>query len=587
MNTELATKNQESKIAVYHEEPVTLLTTRTETGVATYDADRFRTWAATISAGYKKDNVPQVVRDAKIFLHEDCGDAPGLRSALEASGKTNLTITMVSNNVQDCLKQLFVAYGETKIFGNQEKLTVLYKDKGKPFRKVVLAGTPEYADYLSQCKVSTFVPFYLAEWQGKESRIIFPDGFMPYRLRFGSENSANAFVDALQALKRLTGGALLGVPLNLSIVYPHVMCPDHVRRQVPIWRVVLKYPGGLTMGAGELRGVLESGLRDASQMALPAAIALEENLEAIVLNDEALDVDETTGERRGSASDVRTVTEGSTPDRRRDDYFKAMQGTPFASDEYRPDLVQKMADNAGVQLSAPSLKELCEVATADEWIICTEVMCKAAAEYHGTENTKEPKAVVAETDPYATPEVKTAVAPVTPAAPVAPATPAAPAPAEEQLPSIPEIRDYFVLDRAPTGEECTVATAYLRKHLNQVEFSRFGKACGGIHPIFGILQARNHNLTNFRDMMLLLDPDWKDEAEPTPSYLTLDRAPTAEESAAAVEFATILKPAQFDSLVLAAGGIHIHFVLLEAQRLGLTDFPGIMRLVDADYQEAA
>ena len=122
---ELANK-QENQIATYVEEPVKLLDPRAEGGVISYESGQsMKMWAATISAGYKDGDTPRVVRDGKIRLHEDMGEAPGIKAALAATEHKSITITMLSDNIGDCLKQLFCAYGTVKIFGDQNSLTTM------------------------------------------------------------------------------------------------------------------------------------------------------------------------------------------------------------------------------------------------------------------------------------------------------------------------------------------------------------------------------------------------------------------------------------------------------------------------------
>ena len=175
------TKQDTANIAPYVEEPVKLLDPYAAGGIKTHDSSQgLRMWAATISAGFKENNTPRVVTDGKFRLHEDMGDAPGIRAALDDSGWKSLTITMLSDSIGDCLKQLFTAYGSTKIFGDEKSLTLITRDGQGQKRQTVLAGTPEYEAALKQCKASTFVPFALAKWdeEGNPS-MSFPDGLAP------------------------------------------------------------------------------------------------------------------------------------------------------------------------------------------------------------------------------------------------------------------------------------------------------------------------------------------------------------------------------------------------------------------------
>ena len=512
MISSIANQNNTPVYQPHVEEKVQLLDPLAPGGIVDYESGKsFRMWAATISAGYKEENTPRVVRDGKIRLHEDMGDAPGIKAALAATEYKSLTITMLSNSVSECLKQLFTAYGATKIVGDETALTVLKFAGNEPSREVIKADDPRFAATLKQCKASTFVPFALADWDEQDRpSISYRDGFMPYRLRFGSRNSAIAFVEALQAIKRLTNGQLVGVPLDLSIAYKDVLTPLGKRAKVPVWNPVLKHPRGLTLGARQIQGILTAGIKDAAQMALPPRIEIDsqEVQDAVLLSEENIEADLETGEvvkKEMSAEDVRTITTGEIPKRRQEDFFKATQGTPFTTDENRPKLVQRMADAAGVVIQNPSLRELVEKATAQEWSICAEVMCKASAAYLGTEEVKAPRAVVGDDDPY-----KEAIEAelVEDAAPQTAATPSVKQPESAAPAELPKVKSYFGLDREPTVEEIQVATAYSREHLTEAEAGSLKKHAGGIHLAFVLLQAKKKGVTTFVDMMRLIDPEF-------------------------------------------------------------------------------
>jgi Recombination directionality factor-like len=560
-DNELAS-HKESAIHTYQEETVHLLDPRSETGLTKYEPG-LRMWAATVSAGWKNpQGIPQVSRDGKIILHEDMGDAPGIKAALEATGYRSITITMLSDGIGDCLKQLFCSYDTTKIFGDHTALTVMRMEGDKQVRKVIKNGEPGWKEMLAKTKPCTFVPFALAEWDENDlAAISFVDGFVPYRLRFGSNNSIRAFVEALQAIKRITGGKLIGVPLNLSIAYKTVMCPDLCRRSVPVWNPVLKHPKGLRLGAAQIQGILTAGIKDAEQLALPEPIRLddEEVLDAIIKTEQQDAVDEESGEVTSAQTDaaithadMRIITEAEVPEQRRLDYFRNMQNTPYVHDEARAILVQRCANIAGLHLSEPSLRELVFAANAEEWRICEEVMCKAAAGFHGTDAPeKSAKAVVSEEDPYAdsaqtgttqaaaaTVETKPVEEPKTEPTPAqtegtakeaepaktpdpvkepeqsaAAAKPAPkkrePTPVADQ-PKIPVVKNYLVLERDPTESEKAVAEIYGRDHLSQEQFIDFGRLCGGINVYMGLLQARQAGAENFGDIMRAVDPDWKE-----------------------------------------------------------------------------
>ena len=568
MNDNTPAKTNETAIAPYVEETVQLLDPRAEGGIAVHDSKKgLRMWAATVSAGWKEPGAqnPSVVRDGKMRIHEDTGAAPGLKAALAKSDGFALTITMLSNNIADCMKQMLCSYGSVKVFGDHNGLTVMRMVDGAVDKKIILPSDPQFAKTLDMCKAVTFIPFALAEWtegENPEPYIVFPDGYLPYRLRFGSVNSARVFVDSLQAIKRLTGGQLIGVPLHLSLSYQSKMYPDKKDNQlkrtvVPIWSPVLKHPKGIALGARQIQGILTAGIQDASQLALPAPIDMSdpEVVEAVLVADEKVDrIEATEGGEVTEAEftpaadlrDIRTLTAQEVPGRRKDDYFRACQKTIFATDQGRPALVARMAKASGVEIDAPSLVLLCERATHEQWAICNEVMCKALAAYHGTEEpTKEAKPVITSGDPYAeqTPITKPAnpveTKPVTGKKVEEPTKPAevAPAPVEEKKPEEPApkptqakrrkgttpatgggidmslVNNYVLLERDPTPAELDAATDWGGKHLTEAQFSQLVLLAGGINVTFVMMQARKKGITDFGDMVRLIDQFWDEDGK--------------------------------------------------------------------------
>ncbi|HWD39792.1 MAG TPA: hypothetical protein VG944_13160 [Fimbriimonas sp.] len=515
---------QDSNLASYEDEPIKLLDPRSKGGVLEYESGKsLRMWAATISAGKKDGDRPTVTKNGVICLHEDMGEAPGIRAALEATKFKSVTITMLSNNIGDCLKQLFCSYGKVKVFGDEKSLTAMWlDDQKKQQRKVVAAGDPEFDKYLAMCKASTFVPFALAAW-GEDGNpgLSWPDGFIPYRLRFGSLNSARAFVDSLQAIKRLTQGHLMGVPLVLSIADKSVMTPELDRRKVPVWNLVLKHPSGLPMRAADIQRVLTAGIRDAQQMALPANTDFdpEQLADAERAIEQQITEEGEVVDTNLNPGAVKVAVTGDATETRIADYFRAMQNTPYTDDGVRALLVEKCANNAGIVLERPSLRLLAELATPDEWRICAETFCKAAAEHHGTEQTKAARQIVDDANPYDDPpkvDAKEAAVDPTPYVPddqrEVPKEPAAEAQPEtaKQAAKLPTVKNYLTVEREPTKEEADVAKEYARQHLTQDQFMEIGKACGGIQPLMVMLQARKLGATSFGDIMRVVEPGYKD-----------------------------------------------------------------------------
>lgn len=484
------------------EQPVMLLDPRAEGGVTQYQSGvNLRMWAATISAGFKEDNTPRVVRDGKIQLHQDMGDAPGIRQALEATNYVSLTITMLSDDINECLKQMFTCYGNVKVFGDQHQLTVMRMNDGRQERKVITPADPLWRETLRMCKPSTFVPFALSAWGDDNNPFLYwPDGFIPYRLRFGSLNSARAFADSLQAIRKLTGGRLVGVPLTLTLVYKTVMTPDLKRQTVPVWNLVLKHPSGMPMRSADIQRVLTAGTQDAQMMALPASIDVDP--EVVYQADELIESqleNAESGEPHLNPDAIHTVSTGAKTSTRVEDFFRATQGTPWSTDEFRPILVQEMADAAGIALESPSLRLLAEQATTEEWGTCTLVMCRKAADFHGTEPNKPPKAVATDSNPFEDVEF------------TAPASGPAEPPKEDVVATLPQVGSYLTLDRKPTKDEEKAATAFIKKHLSPDQYKAIGTVAGGIDPRFVILEASRKGLISYPDIRRLVDADFKVE----------------------------------------------------------------------------
>lgn len=382
-------------------ERVELLDTRSETGLATIEGgQQLSMWAATISAGFMKDGKPQVARDKKIQLHKDMADCSGIEAALDATGYSSLTITMLYDNVNECLKQLFCNYGSTKIFGDSDKLTCMKIADGKVARTEILKGDPRFKATLETCKVSTFVPFYLAEWDSDgadaQPRITFPDGLIPYRLRFTSKHSVNSFVQCLLSAKKITGGKLAGIPLTLSLVNKKVMTPTLERREVPVWSLVLKHPSGLPMTTNQVRSILQAGIEDAAQLALEAP---RYDHEAVFEAEAILDA---------TAEDVEEAAEqiqsGDSPEGRRLQFFAIVRDCPLGKDE-RQRAVTLMAETIGLSPGLycrdgkASLSKFVQNVTPEQWDDAVEALCLETINYKAPHSVQqEPETVIEERD---------------------------------------------------------------------------------------------------------------------------------------------------------------------------------------------
>lgn len=351
MSTELAT-TQTRGIAQYTPEVVELLDQHSETGVSRIEANARLSHLATISAGYKEGNRPMVERGGKIHLHEDMGDAPGIRSALEATGYRSLTIVLLYDDIAQNLRQMFTNYGSVKMFGDKHSITCLKAGKtptDPPSKIVYQAGTEDYKKCIAQCKVSTFVPFALGQWQDGQPMVIWPDGLLPYRLRFGSKSSAINFIEAIRAIKQLTGGVVKGVPLELTLGKRSVLTPQMERREMPVWRVCLKHPSDMPMTAHAVRNILEQGTANYGSMALPAP---DVDPEIIFAHDEIFEVDPALDDEATA-----TLTTGISADLIKSQYFSLTKGTPYA-DEKRAEMVRDAGNKIWHAYPSDSLKLL-------------------------------------------------------------------------------------------------------------------------------------------------------------------------------------------------------------------------------------
>lgn len=545
--TNLATK-EENGIVRLTQEPIRMLDARAPGGVVVYDATIIKPqWAACISLGKKAgDNPASSKKDDPLWihLHEDMGDAPGIRAALAATNHKSLTVTMISDNINECWVQSYAAYGSRKISGDEKSLTVMkFSNKTLEYSKTFYADEPKGADgfnnydkALAECRVQYWLQFVLCEWgDDGRPRTIYNDGFgLPYRFRTGSKRTFESLVASMQAVQALNGGRLAGVPFTLKPAFPNALTPQGERRRVVRMQMSVCPPGGVILDNAQLRRALNCALEDRNLLALPAPIEMtqETRLLAMAVDDNEIEADDETGEvvnTKHSTIAEQIATTGTVTEIRVKDYFRATQNTPFTDDKRRPGLVQRMADAAGVVIDAPSLTLLASVATVDEWEICTEVFCKAAAAYLGTEETKAPKVVVGSDDPYAqeqtpssTPTAVTeTVPPVSTAAPEVPKEtlqedrlareekPTETNTLPDQTPRLPKVRNYLALDRQPNKAEQDVATAYIKEcGMSQEQFVAIGKASGGINVLFVILQARQDKLTAFADIMRLVDESY-------------------------------------------------------------------------------
>lgn len=275
-------------------------------GGAVYEAPKVDA-LATISAGYKNaDGFPVVSRDGTIYVRS--GDrAPGLIAELGRRGNKSLTIALVHNDPKDVLQQWFATYSKTRLEarGDADEITLIHlRDTGRKNRRNEPVLEPEretirradnpkrFAMLAASMKVQTSLYFALAEWDGAEPRLIFPDGLGLYRLAFASLNSAEAIKSQLSYIASLTGGRVAGVPLELSIAYRNLAGPDGVRRdRVPIFSLVLQPPETIKLSPSMVASILQSGIEQAQQLAIAAP--RPETLELAEYEGPDVDLDDT------------------------------------------------------------------------------------------------------------------------------------------------------------------------------------------------------------------------------------------------------------------------------------------------------
>ena len=338
---------------------------------------------ATISAGYKnQQGVPVVSRDGIIHIVDEGQPAPGLREALQARDNMALTVAVGSDDPFEVLQQSYKRYSRTRLeaWGNHEQITEIRilpgQERAKPgavleTERVTVwrKDDPErYAALVATCKAESFFFFYLARWMNDGTpQIYMPDGWGAYRLRFTSLNSAEAIRNQLAFIAARTGGRVAGVPLELFITYRNLAGPDGVRRNVPVWTLVLQPPDMLNLQtAGGIRGILESGIAQVEQMALPKPMI--ETLDQAMLAPPDVDLEAPTsidGEAREISADDERLMRAGGPianfERFKIEYFLAVGSSSFRTDEGRRALL--LAYTHG---RTGSLREFAQLHTSHE-----------------------------------------------------------------------------------------------------------------------------------------------------------------------------------------------------------------------------
>lgn len=223
---------------------------------------------ATISAGAKNEKgIPIRSTDGRIFLHDPNNRAPGLQAALEETAYRRLTIAFPSNDLSKVVQQRYACYSATQLraYGDEHVITVL-----EGGRREVRCGEPDYDRWIKQCKVQASFYVCLADWDQGEPIIDFPDGFGYYRLRTTSRNSIRSLLSTIHHIRRFTNGRIAGIPFELGIEQRDVATADGKRQRVPVWVMVMRPPGGLTLNSRTLQRINRQALAAGESLMLPA-----------------------------------------------------------------------------------------------------------------------------------------------------------------------------------------------------------------------------------------------------------------------------------------------------------------------------
>lgn len=298
---------------------------------------------ATISAGYRgrgegnRPGTPQRSSDGTIYVHDAAGRAPGLKRALEQTGKKRLTIAFPFDDPVRFIHCRFMSYtaSELQAFGDETHLMVLVPGRG--YARVD-AGTQAYGQWLAKCKVSVSVYFCLSEWGADGPEIVFPDGVGAYyRLRFTSRHSLRSILAGLRSIGQFTQGRIAGVPFDLTIDYREVAGPDGKKRTIPVWSIASRPPGGRRLTSRNFNEVMTLALEQGAALMLPAPT--EPTLEEALAEGPYDDLDESVveGVAVGEPSDreIELIQRGGrcNAEHFRALWFAAVRGTVLDGDD--------------------------------------------------------------------------------------------------------------------------------------------------------------------------------------------------------------------------------------------------------------
>jgi hypothetical protein len=345
-----------------------ILDTYSENGIARIEDVPRVPYLATISGGFRDNqNRPQRTTAGEMFVH---GDAPGLKDALARTEDKALTVMFPSDDPRSFIQQRFTQHSATALlaYGDEKQITII--DKGN--RRSVLAGTPEYAARIKECKISCSVYFSLAEWTEDGCDMVFPDGFGLYRLRFTSMNSLRSILSSVQHMAKTTGGRIAGIPFDIFMRQQEHTDPAGMKRRVWIWQCVPRPPHGIRFTPQMFRSIMDSGQEQRKLLQLegpaPETLELAQTDIVDVELEDALEM-----AQGGGTCDIEHY---------RNYWFAAVKDTPLDNDLARADFIfrysREKTDSLREFLATASVNDAHEMLQV---VIAVSHMMKLEKEY--------------------------------------------------------------------------------------------------------------------------------------------------------------------------------------------------------------
>lgn len=356
---------------------------------------------ATLSAGYRDPNtkLPVASRDGKIHLHDPQGRAPYLKQVLEANRGKTLTITPCSDNPNEFFQENFAKRSKTRLeaWGDKSGITeikILKTQKKGDFENIVEserifhpAGTSGFEALRAECKVEISFFFYLARWNPDGSTtMIFNDGLAPYRLRTTSQETRSGFMQQMRMVAGFSHGRVRGVPFDLVLINKDKVDPHGTRREkVPIFKILMKPPGGLELDPISFNRVLTSGIEQSNHLYLPApqVMTLEDAVHEIEVDViDPLDTDS-----------AHLLESGINKDFRLKQWFQHVRGTHLEPEEAQ---IAHLEAYSAYSSRSDAAKYL----TDDEWNKLLESVVVTVANHHKAQTEAKAEADLNDSDKY-------------------------------------------------------------------------------------------------------------------------------------------------------------------------------------------